>query len=341
MVDVVVCERKSPVLTPSSIPCLRRLPTINITAGCALACTYCYIQGYSGYPGSGRVLLYENTPELVAQELMRKRKRPRRVYFSPSSDAFQYLPRVQAVSLRTMTVLLEAGVEVAFLTKGFVTPPFLRLFGRFPQKVFAQIGITTLDRALWRQFEPRTAPPKMRLEFIRSLLDVGVETTARLDPLIPDISDTSENLSLLLERLAAAGIREAAASYLFLRPAISSRLSAQLDCLRDSSVSLARWSIQAFADGGSCGRMINFAERERRFANIQQLAHRVGVQVRVCRCKNPEFAEAGCHIAGPDNPASNAGIPLPLFTEASGYRPPQEMPVRAYSSHCTGDVDFD
>ena len=321
MVDVVVCQRKPPVLTPSSIPCLRRLPTINITAGCALGCTYCYIQGYSGYPGPDRVLLYENTPELVAEELKHKRKKPRRVYFSPSSDAFQYLPRVQAVSLRTMTVLLEAGVEVAFLTKGFITQPFIELFGRFPRKVFAQIGITTLDPALSRRFEPRTAPPKIRLAFIRSLLDVDVHTTARLDPLIPDVTDTAQNLVPLFQRLAEAGIREAAISYLFLRQTLASGMSAQLACLRNSSVSPASWSSQLFADGRRGGRMINLAERGHRFEKVRQLGRDVGIHVKICRCKNPDLADAGCNIAGPDEPTARVNIPLPLFANTSDCPP--------------------
>jgi DNA repair photolyase len=99
--------------------------TLNVTEGCVLGCEYCYIQGYSHCPGAERVVLYENLPELVGEELKRKRSKPRRVYFSPSSDAFQYPPQIQDVSLRTMRVLLEAGVEVAFLTKGFVRRPFL------------------------------------------------------------------------------------------------------------------------------------------------------------------------------------------------------------------------
>jgi len=315
MVDVVTCQRKSPILTPSSIPCLRRLPTINVTAGCALGCTYCYIQGYSCYPGPDRVLLYENTPDLVEHELRHRRRKPRRVYFSPSSDAFQYLPQVQAVTLRTMTVLLDAGVQVAFLTKGFVTQPFLRLFATAPRNVFGQVGITTLDGNLWRRFEPRTASPQMRLDCIRSLVGLGVSVTARLDPLIPDVTDTRENLSPLLESLAAARVREVAASYLFLRPAIASRLSAQLECLRDIPVSPANWSPQAFADGRTGGQMIDLAERERRFTSIQQFARGLDIQVNVCRCKNPEFAGTGCGIAGPDDLPSRADIPLLLFAE--------------------------
>jgi DNA repair photolyase len=199
VVEIETRSRKPPILTPSAIPCLRKLPTINITEGCALGCTYCYIKGYSHYPGAERVMLYENTPDVLREELRRKRRRPSRVYFSPSSDAFQYLPRVQDVSLQTMRVLLDAGVEIAFLTKGFVTKRFLALFEDAPTMVFAQIGITTLDRQLWRGFEPRTAPPDLRIRYAQQLNAIGVRTTMRLDPLIPDLTDTEANLGPLFE----------------------------------------------------------------------------------------------------------------------------------------------
>lgn len=80
MVEIIRRTRKPPILSPSWIPCLRQLPTINITEGCALGCTYCYIQGYSHYPGPHRVVLFENTAEVVQRELRRKRHMsPRRL----------------------------------------------------------------------------------------------------------------------------------------------------------------------------------------------------------------------------------------------------------------------
>jgi DNA repair photolyase len=228
VVEVFARERKPPILTPSSLPCLRNVATINVTEGCALGCRYCYIQGYSHYPGKDRVVVYVNTPEVVARELQHKRRWPQRVFLSPSSDAFQYLPQVQDVSLRTMSVLLRAGVETAFLTKGFVTQPFLALFAGHAERVFAQVGITTLDQDLWRRFEPRTAPPHMRLAAIEALIRLGVKTTVRLDPLIPGLTDSDDNLLPLLQSLAQAGIRDAAASFLFLRPRLASRVEAQI-----------------------------------------------------------------------------------------------------------------
>jgi sulfatase maturation enzyme AslB (radical SAM superfamily) len=83
---VVPIERKSAVLTPSSLACLSNIATINLTAGCAHGCIYCYTQGYSNSPRDGTIHLYANTADKLAQELRRKRKLPRAVYFSPSSD---------------------------------------------------------------------------------------------------------------------------------------------------------------------------------------------------------------------------------------------------------------
>ena len=315
MVTLERRNRKGPVLTPSSIPCLRGIPSINITEGCAHECAYCYTQGYSNYPGGDRVVLLENTAELVADELRRKRRLPKRVYFSPSSDAFQPLPEVQDVTFRTMSVLLEAGVEVAFLTKGVVGERFLGLFASAtnPSLVFAQIGITTQDEGLWRALEPGAASPSRRLENIAALARIGVATEARLDPLIPDLTDTDASLDSLLAELKGRGIRAVAASFLFLRPAFAQRLAERLRSVHGPSISVGEWGWQALADGVGGGRMIGPEDRRRRFSRLRALAARHGIEVHVCTCKNPGLGESsGCRIAGPPAKASQCRVP-PLF----------------------------
>ncbi len=264
-----------------------------------MGCKYCYVQGYSHYPGAERVILYANTPDLVARELQRKRKKPRRVYFSPSSDAFQYYPEVQDVSLRTMAVLLEADVELAFLTKGFITRRFLELFARHADRVFAQIGLTTLDRGLWRRFEPRTAPPELRIETIHALAHLGIRTTVRLDPLIPNLTDADDNLLPLLRALAQAGIRDAAASYLFLRPRFERSVRSLIEAGEPAAAGPTRWAYQEFADGSGGGMMIPLAERARRLARLEALGNSFGIRIHPCRCKNPDLGVESCGIVGP------------------------------------------
>ena len=311
MVTLERRSRKGPVLTPSSLPCLGDMPTINITEGCAHGCTYCYIRGYSSYPGDGRVVI-ENMPELVRTELARKRQRPRRVYFSPSSDAFQPLAEVQAVTYETMAAILEAGIEVDFLTKGLIGDQFFPLFARFSSRVFAQIGITTLDERLWQAFEPGAASPSQRLGNIDNLARVGIEAAARLDPLIPGITDTDAGLACLLADLERRKVRHAAASYLFLRPAFAARLAEQVRNLREPGTSAVKWNWRSMAAGIGGGQMMDVRQRQESFSRLETLAARFHISIHVCRCKNPDLAESGCQIAGPTSDVPQAP-PLPLF----------------------------
>jgi len=69
-------KRRSRVLTPSNLPCLREVATVNVTRGCVHGCVYCYTQGYSSYPGRGHVVVYEDLAGQVAGELARKRRKP-------------------------------------------------------------------------------------------------------------------------------------------------------------------------------------------------------------------------------------------------------------------------
>jgi DNA repair photolyase len=208
------------------------------------------------------------------------------------------LSEVQDVTYQTMSVLLQAGIEVSFLTKGFVTHRFLQLFADQPQLVFAQIGITTLDDRLRQTFEPYTASPLERLKCIESLRSIGVATTARLDPLIPDVSDTEDNLRPLFESLQEMGITGAAVSYLFVRPAFQRTLMIQLEGTT-ACQSSASWRYQPFAKGCGGGKTLELGERKSRFDRVVALGNEFGIQVSPCRCKNPEIGVSGCRITGP------------------------------------------
>lgn len=303
MVVVERRQRKGPVLTPSSLPCLGAVPTINITEGCAHGCAYCYTQGYSGYPGADHVVLFDNTADLVRAELSRKRRRPRRVYFSPSSDAFQPVPEVLDVTFDTMSALLDRGVEVAFLTKGAVGDRFLTLFAALPDRVFAQIGITTQAESLIRALEPRAASVAERLRTIEGLTQTGVVTRARLDPLVPDLTDIEENLGPLLSALSRRGIRSVSASYLFLRPAFARSVAERLRALAGWSHATEHWPWCRFADGVGGGRMIGPGPRRERLGRLRDLAAEQDIDVHVCACKNTDIDFASnCRIAGPPLP---------------------------------------
>ena len=219
-VNLIVKDRKSAVLTPSQLPCLSRVPTVNLTSGCAHGCLYCYSRSYSQYPGEDKVVLYGNTLQKLREEFRRKRVKPAFVYFSPSTDVFQPVQAVLRLAYDIFAFLLAQKIGIAFVTKGVIPAEHMALFKAHAGQVRAQIGLISLDSALLRIVEPGCASVEVRLRQIERLIRMGIETEVRLDPILPGLTDDSETLENLFRALAAWGIKRVALNVLYLRPVL-------------------------------------------------------------------------------------------------------------------------
>jgi DNA repair photolyase len=301
MVELLASERKSSVLVPSKLPCMGRMPTINLTAGCAHACLYCYAQGYCSYPGRGKVVVYANLLERLREDLARRRKKPEAVSFSPSSDLFQPVPEVLDLAWNVLELLFRQGIGVSFLTKGRIPGRHMDLLRAHAPLVRAQIGLITVDRRVVRILEPHTASPRVRLEQMRQLVDAGVATQARVDPIVPGLTDDPDAMHALCAALAAAGIREIAASTLFLRPALVGTLRKHLGRpmtfrrLMDA-FKTGKWL--QIASGQGAVLALSAARRRKIFDWLTTIAGQYGLAVRICVCKNPDMAIGSCNLSG-------------------------------------------
>jgi len=301
MSEVLLAERKAGVLAPSQLACLSKLPTINLTAGCAHECLYCYARHYSQNPGRGRVTLYVNTLEKLKAELPRKRKRPRAVYFSPSCDAFQPVPEVLDLAYGVFEYLLGQAIGVAFLTKGRIPDQHMALLRSHASNIHAGIGLTTLDQRVWQTFEPRTAPPDVRVAQIGALIEAGIDTQVRLDPILPGVTDDERTLDSIFAALADLGVRDVAISTAFMRSPIVRTLRRHV---RDKA--LAEALLRHYEDGptlvmhgaGTSVLVPSEATRRTIYERVARIAERYGVPIRICSCKNGDLAEGSCHIAG-------------------------------------------
>src|SRR5262249_2056807 len=151
-------------------------------------------------------------------------KRPRAVYISPATDPFPPLLEVQRETARVVKVLGRRGVQAWLMTRGFIRPKALRVLAEHRRWVRVTFGLTTLDRKLCRILEPCSAPPRPRSRQIVQLQELRVPVRVALEPLVPTLTDTRTNLVPLLEALAAVGIREITAGYMFVRPGIRDHL---------------------------------------------------------------------------------------------------------------------
>ena len=287
-------ERKSNVLSPSTLKCLNKAPTLNLTAGCAHLCMYCYARGYSNYPGDETIVLYSNLAEKLESELARKRKTPEFVYFSPSCDAFQPVKQVLDSTYSLMALLLRKGIGVRFLTKGSIPNKFITMFKSHSNIVQANIGITTLNRQLQKLIEPHAATPNARLKNIRSLTDIGILPEIRLDPLIPGLTDSVDNLDLLLKTLGGSGIKNVGLNYLFLRPIISKNIRNALGntkALKKISQAFCNIIDLKLLASKSRVKALNLHFRQKQYKSISLLARRYGIKTYVCGYKNPDVTE--------------------------------------------------
>lgn len=316
MAEVIRIERKSAVLTPSSLACLSHVPTINLTAGCAHECRYCYARGYLTHPGEGKVVFYANTLDKLRDELCRKRKKLTTVYFSPSSDPFQPVPDVLDMAYDVFKHLFNSGIGVTFVTKGRIPERHRKLLAAHATQVQGRIGLITLDPAVAAMFEPYAATPEVRLAQAAQLIGDGIPIEARLDPILPGVTDGEDCLAQLCEALARIGVRTIAASVLFLRPAVVGSLRRHvedkviLDMMLDCFTSAESLAIHA---ENSRVRAIPTAARLEIIERLKSIACRHGLSVLVCGCKNPDITSGSCHISGRWPSASHSDSQLALF----------------------------
>jgi DNA repair photolyase len=139
---------------------------------------------------------------------------------------------------------------------------------------------------------------------------------ARLDPILPGVTDDSDSLERLCMALAGVGVRTIAASVLFLRPAIIGSLRRHVE-----DKQLVGRLLSAFADsapmsihaGNSRVRALPAAARLEIMDRLKSIASRYGLNVLVCACKNPDIARGSCHISGRWPSAAREHSQLELF----------------------------
>lgn len=308
MAEVIRLNRQSGVLHHPTLPCLSSDYTINLTAGCSNLCRYCYAQSFRHHPGAGKIVFYANTLERLKLELPRKRNKPRRVYFSTGCEPFQPFPRILDDLYGIMELLLESGVALLVSTKSVIPDRFLPLFERHPGMVQVQVGLTTTDDAVRHLMEPEAAAATERLGNMRRLEDHGVDVEARMDPLIPALTDTTESFDALCQAVAATGVNTASASYMFLR----------LDDFPALDVTHGDWSFREMKARyythrleQYCGsRAVRVAEpgyRAERYEALRAIAETQGIKLRLCGCKNPDITPACCHPPLSSTSKSNQG----------------------------------
>ncbi len=288
---VVRASRPGLVLHPTALTADPEVLGLDLTRGCVHRCAFCSVRGSPYYGGDDELLLYDDTPDRLAAELDARPRLPRAVFVCPATDPFPPFAEVQEVSAKVVATLASRGVETWFMTRGQIRPAARDVLEAHRVRVRVTVSLTTCDRDLQRVLEPWTASPRLRLRQIASLRRRGVPVQVALDPLIPGVTDTRENLAEVMAAVARVGVRHVTASYLYLRDGIAAHLTAALAPLQLDDVVLAAFAGGPVltAPGLAAARYLPRARRQRGYGMLLSLAAEYGITVSICGLTNPDF----------------------------------------------------
>ncbi len=196
--------------------------SINAYRGCEHGCIYCFARPSHSYLGFSagldfetQLIVKENAPALLREELSRPGYQARTIALGSNTDPYQPIERHYHITRQILQLMLETRHPVAIVTKSARVLRDLDLLQPLARLglVRVALSVTTLDRRLARKMEPRASTPARRLAALRELADAGIPTVVMMAPIIPALNDCE--IERILQAAARAGAHSA--GYILLR----------------------------------------------------------------------------------------------------------------------------
>lgn len=183
---------------------------MNLYRGCQHGCIYCDArsQCYQMDHVFEDIEVKENALLLLERALKAKRKR---CMIGTGAMTDPYIPLEEELRLTrgALELICEHGFGLAIQTKSDRILRDLDLIAEINRKSKAvvQMTLTTQDETLCRLIEPNVSTTRQRVAALKAFRDAGVPTVVWLDPILPFINDTRENIEGLLESCVEVGVK--------------------------------------------------------------------------------------------------------------------------------------
>ncbi len=116
------------------------------------------------------------------------------------NDPYMPIERKANLTGRALEIISRNGFPVHIITKSDLVMRDLEILKEI-NKVYAAVSftITTTDDDLAKKLEPGAPPPSVRWNAMKTLSDAGILTGVTMQPILPFIEDTPENISSIVE----------------------------------------------------------------------------------------------------------------------------------------------
>lgn len=183
---------------------------MNIFRGCSHGCIYCDSRSecYQMNHPFTDIEVKENAAVLLEQALIKKRKKVM-IGTGAMSDSYIHLEEELLLTQRCLKIIEKYGFGLAIQTKSNRILRDIDLIDRINQKAKAvvQMTLTTFDEKLCKVIEPNVSTTYERFLVLLECKKRKIPTVVWLDPILPFINDTKENLLGILDYCKKAEVK--------------------------------------------------------------------------------------------------------------------------------------
>ncbi|MDH7508000.1 MAG: radical SAM protein [Methanomassiliicoccales archaeon] len=215
-------------LVPSRLPGLNY--ALNPYRGCEHGCLYCYgpsVLKLKRGSWATEIEVKINLPDILRREIVNKTGI---VGIGTVTDPYQPIERNYCITRKSLEIISRSELKASILTKSDLILRDADLISRMCGAE-AGITITTIDDDFASQFEPHAPPPSKRIETLKKLSELEIDTYAMIGPILPIV--TEDRLGALISEIASTGTKRVMVDKLRLRPDMMETLIS-CDLMEDS-----------------------------------------------------------------------------------------------------------
>ncbi|HEY5823112.1 MAG TPA: radical SAM protein, partial [Cyclobacteriaceae bacterium] len=196
--------------------------TINPYSGCSFNCLYCYIRGSKyGLHMEEKLVVKENAIEVLEKQLHSRAKKNQYgiIVLASATEPYLQFEKELGLTRKILELILKYRFPVHIITKSdLVTRDFdlikqidetailpTDLENNLRHKALITFSFSTIDDAIGKMIEPGATPPSLRLKTLETAVKEGFLTGVSMMPLLPEITDTNEELSKMFIAFKTVG----------------------------------------------------------------------------------------------------------------------------------------
>lgn len=206
--------------------------TVNPYQGCHHRCGYCYATYEWSPKFYDKIYAKNNASQILENQLKSwKSKTIDPVMISSATDPYQPAELKYGITRKCIQILQKYNVPYYIFTKSSIIKRDLELHKRYNNNCFIVWSITTCDEKLRRVIEPGTPPASVMFEIIKKFTNASIHCGVNVDPIIPLITDSPNNVESILDSSHNAGVCYVFGAVLRLRRDIWERMKIILKLL--------------------------------------------------------------------------------------------------------------